>query len=138
MKKCEMIKIVLSAILIVVGVIGVVYNLVIVFNGDLKYFNYKTTNASVTSIQELNNKDQDYYQISFNYKIGDGVYSYSTIILESKYNIGDEVLIRYNPDKPVNCFLMDESVLFNYLYLAISCIICIIGIKIFDKQYKRK
>ena len=138
MKKGIIIKLVLAAVLIVVGVFGLVYNSIIVYTGDLKYFGYRDMKVSVSSVQTTPVEDKMFYQAFFNYEIDNTSYSYSSNLTsdESKYVVGQEVVIRYNPKNPVQCNIKEKEVLYNYLFLGISCIILIIGIKLFDKQFR--
>ena len=138
MKKGVIVKMIIAAILIVVGVFGVVYNLVIVYNGDLKYLRYKGVDATITSVNSSYSDGDSLYQAVYSYEISGVGYTYSSSYTSdsSKYVIGDKAVIRYDSKNPSNSFLMEDGIIFNYLYLCISCFILIIGIKNFDKQYR--
>ena len=51
MKKGVIVKIIIAAILIVVGTFGCVYNIIFCYRGDLKYFGYKDLKVNVTSVR---------------------------------------------------------------------------------------
>jgi len=131
---------IVAAIMIVVGVFGLVYNIVIVYNGDLKYLSYKSADATISSVQSSYIDGNTYYQAVYSYDIGGVSYTYSSKYTtdSEKYTIGEKSMIRYNANNPSSSYLMEDSILFNYLYLGVSCIILIIGIKIFDKQYRMR
>ena len=138
MKKGIIVKLILSAILIIVGVFGLVYNVVIVYNGDLKYLSYKSVESTVTSVQSMYADGNTYYQAVFSYDIGGVSYTHNSDYTtdDSKYIIGATSIVRYDPNNPNSSFLMEDGVIFNYLYLGISCIILTIGIKFFDKYFR--
>ena len=138
MKKGVIVKMIISAILIVIGVFGVVYNLVIVYNGDLKFLGYKGVDAYISSVNSTYSDQESLYQAVYSYNIGGVDYTYTSSYTSdlSKYTVGDKSVLRYNPKNPSSSFIMEDGIIYNYLFLGISCIILIIAIKIFDKQYR--
>ena len=140
MKKGVIVKMIIAAILIVVGVFGLVYNIVIVYNGDLKFLNYKSVNATVSSVNSSYSDGKNYYQATYEYQVNGSNYSYSSGFTtdSSKYIISDTAVIRYNPNNPGSAYLMEDGMVYNYLYLGISCIVLIFGIKLFDGQYRKR
>ena len=117
MKKGSLFKLIVSSILIIIGVFVFVFNIVIVYNGDLKYLGYKSVVATVTSVQSKSSDGKEYYQASYNYEIKNESFAYNSNFTsdKNKFVIGEEGIIRYNPKNPIQCFLMEDSVLFNYL-----------------------
>jgi len=138
MKKGVIVKIIIAAILIVVGVFGCVYNVIFCYKGDLKYLGYRDLKVNVTSVRTTEIEGKTYYQAFFNYEIDNTSFSYSSDLTSdsSKYIVDKEFTIRYNPKNPTDIFIKERDVVNNYLYLGISCVISIIGIKLFDKTYR--
>lgn len=140
MKKGIIVKFIIAAILITVGVFGCVYNLIFCYKGDLKYFGYKDMDVKVTSVKTTEIDGKIYYQAFFNYEIDNTSFSYSSDLTSdsSKYIVDKEFTIRYNPKNPTDISIKEIDVVYNYLYLGISCVILIIGIKIFDKTFRER
>ena len=140
MKKSKIVGTVISAIVIVVGVFAVVYNAVIVYNADLKYLTYKNIEGTVTAVQSSIVDGKNYYRATYSFIVNGTSYSCSSGYTEEedKYIAGESATIRYNTKNPSSCYVADESRVWNYLYLGISCIILIIGIKFFDKKTRVK
>jgi cytochrome c oxidase assembly protein Cox11 len=136
MKKSKIVVTIISAIIIVVGVFALVYNAVIVYNSDLKYLTYKNIEATISTVQSSYIDGNVYYRATYTFSI-DGI-SYNCpsdfSADENKYVVGDTAAIRYNSKNPTDCYVSENSRTFNYLYLGFSCILLIIGIKLFIKQ----
>ena len=106
MKKGVIVKIIIAAILIVVGTFGCVYNIIFCYRGDLKYFGYKDLKVNVTSVRSTEIEGKKYYQAFFNYEIDNTSFSYSSDLTSdsSKYIVDKEFVITYNP-KTINLLL---------------------------------
>ena len=140
MKKSKIVGTIIAAIIIIVGSFALVYNAVIVYNSDLKFLSYKNIDATIASVNSTYIDGVSYYRGVYSFNI-DGIgyscnSSYSSDVDE--YVVGMTGTVRYNPKSPSNCFLADDSRTWNYLYLGISCIALIIGIKIFEKMTRVK
>jgi len=140
MKKSKMVATIISAIVVVVGVFAVVYNFVIVYNADLKYITYKNAEGTVTSVQSNSFEGNNSYRAVYTFGVNGANYAYYSPLTtdEEKYTVGMKGNIKYNSKNPSDCVLVDDSMNMNYLYLGISSIILIIGIKMFDKQLRVK
>lgn len=140
MKKSKIVGTIISAIVIVVGVFAVVYNAVIVYNSDLKYISYKNIEGTVSVIQSSYVDGKSYYRATYSFTVDGMNYSCASDFTDDvdKYIVGETATIRYDAKSPNNCFIVMDSRIWNYLYLGISCIILIIGIKVFDKQIRVK
>ncbi len=138
MKKSKIVGTIVAAVVIVVGVFVLVYNAVIVYNSDLKYISYKSVEGTVSTVQSSYVDGVSYYMATYSFIVDGTSYNCDSGLTDdgTKYQVGGTATIRYNPKIPSNCFIESNSRIWNYLYLGISCIVLIIGIRLFDKQIK--
>ena len=140
MKKSKIAVTIIAAIIVVVGVFAMVYNFVIVYNSDLKYVTYKNVEANIASVQSAYVDGDSYYKASYSFIVDGLAYGCDSNFTSDpeKYSVGDTALVRYNPKNPNLCYVSDDNRTWNYLYLCISCIVLIFGIKLFDKQLREQ
>ena len=140
MKKSKIVLTIMAAVIIVVGVFTMVYNFVIVFNSDLKYLTYRSVEASVATVQSAYSDGDSFYKASYSFYVDGMGYGCDSGFTADpdKYTVGDKAMVRYNPKNPTMCYLVGEDKTWNYLYLGVSCIVLIIGIKMFDKQLRSR
>jgi len=140
MKKSKMVVTIVAAIIIIVGVFAMVYNFVIVYNSDLKYLTYKSINATVSTVQSAYVDGDSFYKATYSFSINGTGYSCDSGFTtdQNKFIENPTATVRYDPKNPSNCYLVTESRTWNYLYLGISCIFLIFGIKLFDKQLRTR
>jgi len=138
MKKSRIVGTIIAAVIIVIGVFALVYNGVLVFNEDLKYFSYKSVDASVSSVQSSYVDGETFYKATYSFSINGASYACNSDPTDDdeEYIIGSTATVRYDPNNPSSCFVVESGSVFHYLYLGLSCIVLIIGIKLFDKQLK--
>ena len=140
MKKSKIVGTIISSIVVVAGVFFVVYNAVIVYNSDLKYLSYRSVDATISTVQSTYIDGKNYYMATYSYVIDGMTYKVDTGFTsdEKKYIVGSTGTVRYDTKVPSNSYIDDGKFIWNYLYLGISCIMLIFGIRFFDKQLRAK